>query len=152
MRWHCPNKGDGPHYINRCPHCRFISQGGDPRGHNSRNKGKKKVNVTMGKHIIKADDEAIDLTKTFSPEEPDDFPDKYPIIWAYLTQEKYDNGGYRQTATLLFFLEHGGIKVCLHDRQGHRSLFRRSHTFHGALDAIEAALSDDSADWKPKKV
>lgn len=80
------------------------------------------------------------------------FEERWPIVWAYLFQERYEGGGFRQTGTLLVFLDQGRMKVCLSDREGSRSLFRSAETLDGCLDALEACLVDDSADWKPKKV
>lgn len=75
-----------------------------------------------------------------------------PNVYAFLTQTRYDDGSFRTTATLLFFVEDAAIKVCINDRENNRSLFRRSGSIWGALDAVEEAIGGGSADWKAKKI
>ena len=89
-------------------------------------------------------------------EEPIDlgssFEDKWPTVYAYVMQDRFEDGSFRQTSTLLFFLDQGRLKVCLSDRQCSRSLFRSSRSVDGCLDALEEALTTDTADWKSKRI
>ena len=76
---------------------------------------------------------------------------RWPILWSYVFQEQYPEGGYRNPATVLFFLERGWLKVCLHDREQSRSLFRTGDSVDACFDALEEALGTDTADWKVRR-
>lgn len=106
----------------------------------------------MSKHIITRQEEASDRRGLDVIDLASTFVDNYPILAAYVTQERYPEGGFRQTSTLLFFVERGQLKVCLSDREGHRSLFRASNSIDGCLEALEQALANDTADWKMKRI
>lgn len=95
-------------------------------------------------HVAKGEIDLVDI----DPE----FERRHPTVCAFVTQDRFDDGGYRQTSTLLFFLDQGSLKVCLSDRQGSRSLFRSANSIEGCLDALEQALSDGTADWKAKRI
>jgi len=90
----------------------------------------------------------VDAVHAIDPE----FEREYPTVYAFVMQDRYEDGGYRQTATLLFFLDQGGLKVCLNDRDGARCLFRTGGSITGCIAALEEALTNDTADWKAKRI
>lgn len=86
------------------------------------------------------------------PEE-DVLPDvrvKWPHVWDYLALSAYDDGTARQRATVTLFVDQDGPKACLNDRDLGRTLWRSGISFVALLDSLEAALADDSADWRHK--
>lgn len=77
---------------------------------------------------------------------------EHPNLWAYLYQDKYDDGTIRRTATLLVFLDEGFVKACLNDRENNRSFFKASGSLNGVLAELEEALETGTADWRAKKL
>lgn len=71
-----------------------------------------------------------------------------PLIFEYLTCARWDDGGERQTATLMVLAEQGTWKGCLNDRDGSRSCWVAADTFTGVLEALERALRNGTADWR----
>lgn len=76
------------------------------------------------------------------------FPSRYPVIWEYLTINRYDSGESRQTATLMLLVEGGQWKACLNDRESTRSLWVAGDAMEGVLGALERALDDPGAAWR----
>lgn len=74
----------------------------------------------------------------------------YPALVEYLTRRVVD-GQQIQTATLLLFAEEGSWKVCLNDRASELVAFRAGQTVQEALDSLEAALADNSLDWRGRR-
>lgn len=79
-----------------------------------------------------------------------EFARRYPALHEWMTVSILE-GSARETSTLLVFCEDGRFKGCLHDREGSQVLFRSGVTFLGLLEALEACLTDGSADWREKK-
>lgn len=76
---------------------------------------------------------------------------RWPVIASHLTQTRWDDDTTRVTSTLLFFCEDGAMKVCLHDREAGMVCFITGEGLTGTLDALEAALSDETAVWRKKR-
>lgn len=82
------------------------------------------------------------------PPEDTAFMGLYPVIWEYLTIDRFDSGEARRTSTLLAFIEDGGWKACLNDREGSRSLWVGGRTIALALDSLEALLAAGEGQWR----
>jgi len=106
----------------------------------------------MAKHVLSKIENKELNGKKVPVELANEWQHKWPILWSYVFQESYPEGGYRNPSTILFFLERGFLKVCLHDRELSRSLFRTSDSVDGCFDALEEALASDTADWKMKRI
>lgn len=76
------------------------------------------------------------------------FASDYPILWSYLTQNKWQDGSPRQTSSLLLFADDGILKGMLRDRDAGLCLWVAGATVSGLFDALEAAVSDSKADWR----
>lgn len=74
----------------------------------------------------------------------------YPNLFSYLTEERWDDGSPRETSTLLLFVEHGILKVCLNDRAVGRTCFLSCASFDAALEALEHGLASDTLPWRAK--
>jgi len=87
------------------------------------------------------------------PEVPfldDDFRDRMPNLYEYLTLERWQDGSVRTTSTLTIFVSGGNLKVVLNDRDNNRSAFFNASTFDSCLTEIESQLKADRVDWKSK--
>ena len=76
---------------------------------------------------------------------------KYPTLYGYLTDERWDTGEPRKTSTLLIFTEEGMLKACLNDRALSQSTFLAGDSLETLLVALETCLAKDSVLWKPHK-
>jgi len=89
--------------------------------------------------------------KATLPWEDPEFEEAYPTVAAYMTQDRWESGSIRQTATLTLFVENGGLTVILNDRANLRSLFVQESSLFSALMKINQALEDGTADWRVKR-
>lgn len=77
------------------------------------------------------------------------FVERFPVLYEYLTRDKYEDGKPRQTATISLMIEDGAAKGCLNDRDCSRSVWVTSDSPQSILSALEAALSADvEPDWR----
>lgn len=76
------------------------------------------------------------------------FAGSYPILWSYLTQNRWQDGSPRLTSSLLLFADDGVLKAMLRDREAGLCLWIAGATVSGLFDALEAAVSDAKADWR----
>lgn len=72
----------------------------------------------------------------------------HPALGEYLTATTYPDGGQRQTATVLVFVEDGVVKGCLRDRDTDMSLWASSGSIQGVLEALDAALAEPNPAWR----
>lgn len=80
-----------------------------------------------------------------------EFERTHPCLYSYLFDETYEDGARRTTATLLFFVERGILKVCLNDRDTGRCVFHAATSVMGALDGLEVGLSEETLDWRQRR-
>lgn len=76
-------------------------------------------------------------------------PKKYPLVLEMLAETKYEDGGARQTSTLLVFVEGGMVKGCLNDRDQGQTAWAASPTLEGVLASFEARLAKGDVEWRP---
>jgi hypothetical protein len=74
-----------------------------------------------------------------------------PTLWEYLTTTTYDDGSPREPSTLLVFLQEGSLKGMIRDKDGDRCLWAAARSLVGLLDALDGALGDPQADWRPDR-
>jgi len=81
---------------------------------------------------------------------PDDagFIENYPAIWDFMTCDRYDDGKARQRSSLTVFCDGAAFKASLNDKEAKCSAFVSGTTFSDVLSVLEAALQDDTADWR----
>jgi len=75
----------------------------------------------------------------------------HPALHEYLTLEKYPDGGQRQTATLLLFVEGTEWKGCLRDRDTSRTLWASAGSLLDVIETLELILQSDDAQWRKDK-
>lgn len=76
---------------------------------------------------------------------------RWPTLWLHLTQTSYPDGDKREPSTLLLFLQDGSLKAMCRDKDGDRCLWAAARSLVGVLDAIDGALADPEADWRPDR-
>jgi hypothetical protein len=83
--------------------------------------------------------------------EDGEFGERYPCLYAHLTDEKWDDGARRLTSTLFFFCEGGYFKVCLNDRAEKQVAFVSGLSWAECLDTLERDLEADLLEWRKQK-
>lgn len=73
---------------------------------------------------------------------------RWPLLLAYLTQDKWDDNTPRQPSSLLLFGDGGLIKLMLRDRDAALCCWVACPTLSDGFDAMEAALGDPGTDWR----
>lgn len=97
---------------------------------------------------IEKRDKRVSLGEDISLPEDSDFRVRYPLIYEFLSATTYSDGSKRRTSTLTLFLDAGGLKVSLNDRDQDFVAFVTADGLVSVLDALEAALEADSLDWR----
>lgn len=77
-----------------------------------------------------------------------EFQERYPALWEFVSIARNDDGSRRQTSTLLAFVEAGCWKVCLGERESGLSLWAAGETLQDALEALEACLQSPNPQWR----
>lgn len=76
------------------------------------------------------------------------FRARYPALSEWLSADSYPEGGARETSTLLFFVEGGGWKGCLNDRDQKRGLWASGGALEEVLTALEDHLQAGTGEWR----
>lgn len=79
----------------------------------------------------------------------DTFTSRYPAVSEYMTAFTWPGGEARLTSTLMIFVDHGGVKVCLKDREAMASVWVCARGVDEAMDLLEAAVASGRAEWRP---
>lgn len=98
--------------------------------------------------FVKRAQEAREQARTTEGAQDAAFRSRFPALWEWLSVDAYDDGGARETATLLIFFDEGAFKCCLNDRDQGRSLWATGGSFDGAMQALEAFLATGEGDWR----
>lgn len=69
-------------------------------------------------------------------------------LWAMLTDDKWDDGSFRERATLLLLCDGGIVKLWLNDKALARSAWVSGTSLEEALCTLEAGLYDDTVGWR----
>jgi hypothetical protein len=72
----------------------------------------------------------------------------YPAVCEWVCAQNWDDGKPRVPATLLLLVDGDGVKVCLKDREGGRSLWRTAGTIPEALQVLEDTLAEGGVGWR----
>lgn len=72
----------------------------------------------------------------------------YPLVWAMLTDDAWDDGAARQRASLLVLADGGSLKLWLNDKALGRSCWVSGESLEDALSSLEGLLYNDSAPWR----
>lgn len=85
-----------------------------------------------------------------TPSKLDDAETKglFPTLWDYMTQDRWDDGSPRETASLLIFTQDGMLKAMLRDRENGQCLWTAGVSVATVMFQLDAALNDPNADWK----
>jgi hypothetical protein len=71
-----------------------------------------------------------------------------PALYEYLTLNRFPDGGERQVATLVLFIEEGRWKGCLSDRETDRTLWKVGDTLGDLLLSMDQEIQEGSAGWR----
>lgn len=73
---------------------------------------------------------------------------KYPRLWSFLTDQRWEGGEERRPATVSIFPDGGCFKIMLKEPNWGLILFAASNTPSDLFAALEARLNDSGADWR----
>ena len=76
------------------------------------------------------------------------FQKAYPTVWDYVVQSKWDDGTPRETGSIMIFVQDGCFKGMLRDKDAGCVLWVAAPSIFGVLEAMEAAVSSPTADWR----
>jgi hypothetical protein len=72
----------------------------------------------------------------------------YPGMFEFLTATQYGIGEVRKPGTITLFLDAGGLKACVNDRDQGMTAFATGESLAALLDAVERGLQGDTLDWR----
>jgi len=75
----------------------------------------------------------------------------FPRLVEYLEATTWEDGGRRETATLMLLVEDGWLKGCLNDRANGCSLWVSSDSLAGLMDTLEGHLDRGDGEWRVRK-
>jgi len=76
------------------------------------------------------------------------FAKRCPALFAYLTDDMWEDGTDRETSTILIFVDGGVYKAWVNDRALARSLWVAGATIQGLLDTANEALASNETVWR----
>jgi len=80
----------------------------------------------------------------------------FPSLFAYLSDDQWEDGSPRMRSTLIIFCEGDTFKACLTDKDNDLTLWAASRTLVDLFGSLEGRLGDPEADWRkrvgPKQV
>lgn len=102
---------------------------------------------------------AIDerLRRKVSPNDPagtgaappdSDFEKKYPLLWQFLTETRWDEKTPRETGSVLIFVQEGVWKAMVKDKDSGEIAFVSKNTFKTLMEAIERGFVEEKLDWR----
>jgi len=75
--------------------------------------------------------------------------DLAPALVEFLSAGVWDDGGKRETGTVMLMVDAGSWKAWIHDRDAKRSCFVTSATPEGLLGVVEDVLANGAGEWRP---
>lgn len=81
-------------------------------------------------------------------QEDADLRENFPALYEFLTVTRWEDGGERQVATLLVFVEDGSWRVCLNDREQARTAWSAGQSLWVAVQELECGLASGTQSWR----
>lgn len=75
----------------------------------------------------------------------------YPTLMEFLTEDRWEDGSPRRTATITLFADAGAVKASLNDRHFDRVAFVTSESIAALLVVLEDKLKASSLDFRPSQ-
>jgi hypothetical protein len=76
------------------------------------------------------------------------FVEQCPAVGEFMTLAVGEKNAKRETSTLMVNISEGRVNVGLHDREDETWLWRSGETLIEAIQAIDSAIQDGTADWR----
>jgi hypothetical protein len=99
----------------------------------------------VGRKNALRDDRRRELTVT------DGWYQQCPATREYLELTQWEDGSPRQPSTVTIFVEHGLVKLCLHDRDQNRSCWVSGDSFEAAWASLEDGLAAGNVEWRERQ-
>jgi len=72
----------------------------------------------------------------------------YPGLWEMLSAERNEDGSKRLTSTLTLFVDDGGVKAVLNDRDQALTGWACGSSVEAVLESLERGLQADTIEWR----
>jgi len=79
------------------------------------------------------------------------FKRDYPTLYAFLHDQKFDDGSLRVPGSMSIFCQMGVLKCCLNDKHAQMMTFLEASTWDELVALADSAILDDGTDWKAMK-
>jgi hypothetical protein len=76
------------------------------------------------------------------------FTKRYPVLWEFLTSDRYAPDQPRERSGLTLHVEGGCFKLFLSEKTKEAGIDATGATLQACLDALEARLTSDSPGWR----
>jgi hypothetical protein len=80
-----------------------------------------------------------------------DWSRRYVTLFAFLTDDRWDDGSEREPGTMLLCSGEGRVRIWLHSRSEGLSAWLSGGTFEEAFGAAETALAAGNVEWRRSK-
>lgn len=77
--------------------------------------------------------------------------ERYPLVWEHLAHTEWEDGGARETSTVVIRIEDGRFNMALNDREQKASAYVTADTIADGMAALEKGLKAGTTDWRPWK-
>lgn len=98
--------------------------------------------------MLKKSQFAASSTPALPGWEPDEIAAAHPTLWAFLTQDTWDDGSSRETGSMLLFADQGQLKCMLRDKANNACLWIAGASISQLLDVAEVKIVEVGADWR----
>ena len=78
----------------------------------------------------------------------DEFASSYPLLAAFIVEDRFDDATPRDPGTLLICVGDGVVKAWLHDRAEGLSAWLSAPTISELLDLVETGFEGDGIEWR----
>ena len=82
----------------------------------------------------------------------DDLAQAYPILWAFLTQDVWEDGNRRELGSLLLFAQDNTLKGMVRDKERGCCLWVSAPGLRLLFETIENGLLNPGAEWRVDRV
>lgn len=86
-----------------------------------------------------------------TPWQDKEFSADYPFLYAFLSENLWDDGTPREPGTLTLFTNDKVLKAVLNDRAANRSAFITAPTLTLLFDAMDGGLEADALEWRSRR-
>lgn len=104
--------------------------------------------VTRWENLVKRPDKAAGVKGENGKPSGEGLAQSYPTLWAYMTDDMWEDGKPRARSTFLVFCDGSEVKLWLNDKALKRTAWFAGESLLHALEGLEEALQTDTLSWR----